>query len=234
MHSYGVGNPLAFRSSETHHAAAVVTRLTRYSIETRRRLIRAGYAHADAALRAGKLPLPGSSTPCFGGSPWSDHRARPKPQPGRQGLFSQGNMLIPVRKPPCRRFAAARVCRQALESSFSKSPESERSYRYRLPGELPQRSHQLYRSTLQSASVHLNILAKFSSIRKLSPLKNSSHRSLVMRTCFQKTPSESTSGIAHIHLWHIVFDFEYKRSQDGLFCRSCAMMDTDHCPSPQS
>jgi NTE family protein len=50
--TYKIGNPLGFQKSETDAAAAVSTRLTRYPGLTRNRILRAGYAHADAAFRA--------------------------------------------------------------------------------------------------------------------------------------------------------------------------------------
>jgi NTE family protein len=56
--SYQVGNPLGFGADETRQAAKVPTRLTRYTPVTRLLIIRAGYAHADAALRASKVPIP--------------------------------------------------------------------------------------------------------------------------------------------------------------------------------
>jgi NTE family protein len=56
--SYNVGNPLGFGADETRQAAEVPTRLTRYPAVTRRLIMRAGYAHADAALRASKVPMP--------------------------------------------------------------------------------------------------------------------------------------------------------------------------------
>lgn len=63
--SYQVGNPLGFTSSQTQDAASVPTRLTRYPVETRVRILRAGYAHADAALRASQLKLPVQSVASF-------------------------------------------------------------------------------------------------------------------------------------------------------------------------
>ena len=63
--TYQVGNPLGFSALETRRAAAVETRLTRYPAETRVRILRAGYAHADAALRASKVQIPVSVPPSF-------------------------------------------------------------------------------------------------------------------------------------------------------------------------
>jgi NTE family protein len=56
--TYHVGNPLGFSADETRHTAEVPTRLTRYSPVTRLLIVRAGYAHADAALRASKVKIP--------------------------------------------------------------------------------------------------------------------------------------------------------------------------------
>jgi NTE family protein len=67
--SYGIGNPLGFGASETKLAAEVPTRLTRYPVDVRVRIMRAGYAHADAALRASKITLPVSSGPSFAALP---------------------------------------------------------------------------------------------------------------------------------------------------------------------
>ena len=63
--SYGIANDLGFTAEQTRQAAEVETRLTRYPLATRMNIIRAGYAHADAALRASKIPLPNSETPDF-------------------------------------------------------------------------------------------------------------------------------------------------------------------------
>jgi NTE family protein len=62
---YRVGNPLNFTAEETRQAAAVPTRLTRYSVSVRTCVLRAGYAHADAALRASKLMIPINTPPSF-------------------------------------------------------------------------------------------------------------------------------------------------------------------------
>jgi len=53
--TYKAGNPLEFAKSETDAAAAIPTRLTRYPELTQNRIMRAGYAHADAAFRASTL-----------------------------------------------------------------------------------------------------------------------------------------------------------------------------------
>jgi NTE family protein len=63
--SYGIANDLGFTTEQTRQAAEVETRLTRYPLATRVNIIHAGYAHADAALRASKIPLPNSSKPDF-------------------------------------------------------------------------------------------------------------------------------------------------------------------------
>lgn len=65
VETYRVGNPLDFSSSETEQVAVVPTRLTKYPIHTRARILRAGYAHADAALRASRLNLPVKSVATF-------------------------------------------------------------------------------------------------------------------------------------------------------------------------
>lgn len=53
--TYKVGNPLDFAKVDSDIAAAVPTRLTRYPAGIQRLVMRAGYAHADAALRASSL-----------------------------------------------------------------------------------------------------------------------------------------------------------------------------------
>jgi NTE family protein len=63
--SYGVGNELGFTAEQTRQAAKVATRLTKYPRDTRVNIIRAGYAHADTALRASRIPLPNASKPDF-------------------------------------------------------------------------------------------------------------------------------------------------------------------------
>lgn len=50
-------------------AAVVPTRLTKFSAETRRLLIRAGYAHTAAALAASRVPIPHPCPPSFNGLP---------------------------------------------------------------------------------------------------------------------------------------------------------------------
>jgi NTE family protein len=67
--SYGIDNELSFTAEQTKQAAEVATRLTRYPIATRENILRAGYAQADAALRASKIALPNSSKPDFSGLP---------------------------------------------------------------------------------------------------------------------------------------------------------------------
>ncbi len=52
---YHGGNPLEFTKLETAAAAATPTRLTRYPGLTQNRIVRAGYAHTDAAFRASTL-----------------------------------------------------------------------------------------------------------------------------------------------------------------------------------
>jgi NTE family protein len=63
--AYHVGNPLNFTSAETRQAAQVPTRLTRYPAPVRTCVLRAGYAHADAALRAAKIVIPINTAPSF-------------------------------------------------------------------------------------------------------------------------------------------------------------------------
>ncbi|RQH12693.1 patatin-like phospholipase family protein [Bradyrhizobium sp. RP6] len=53
--AYNVGNPLDFTKADSDIAAAAPTRLTRYPTDTQKLIVRAGYAHADAALRASSL-----------------------------------------------------------------------------------------------------------------------------------------------------------------------------------
>jgi NTE family protein len=52
---YHSGNPLEFTKLETAAAAATPTRLTRYPSLTQNRIVRAGYAHADAAFRVSSV-----------------------------------------------------------------------------------------------------------------------------------------------------------------------------------
>jgi NTE family protein len=63
--TYRVGNPLNFTSPRTRQAAEVPTRLTRYPVPIRTLVLRAGYAHSDAALRASKINIPINSSPNF-------------------------------------------------------------------------------------------------------------------------------------------------------------------------
>jgi NTE family protein len=63
--TYNVGNPLDFGSSETQQVAEVPTRLTRYAVPIRASILRAGYAHSDAALRASKIDIPNKCSPSF-------------------------------------------------------------------------------------------------------------------------------------------------------------------------
>lgn len=67
--SYGKDNPLGFTADMTARAAVVPTRLTKFSAETRRLLIRAGYAHTAAALAASRVPIPHPCPPSFNGLP---------------------------------------------------------------------------------------------------------------------------------------------------------------------
>ncbi|MCW2276538.1 NTE family protein [Rhodoblastus acidophilus] len=55
VENYGVGNPLEFSSDSTKQAASVATRLTRFPNEVQDLMMKAGYAQADAALRASKV-----------------------------------------------------------------------------------------------------------------------------------------------------------------------------------
>ena len=55
VENYGVGNPLAFSSELTKQAASVATRLTKFPNEVQDLVMKAGYAQADAALRASKV-----------------------------------------------------------------------------------------------------------------------------------------------------------------------------------
>jgi NTE family protein len=69
--SYGKGNPLAFSAEMTAGAAVVPTRLTKFCKETRQLLVRAGYAHTEAALAASRVPIPHPDpcAPSFDGLP---------------------------------------------------------------------------------------------------------------------------------------------------------------------
>jgi NTE family protein len=63
--SYGKGNPLGFCAEMTARAAIVPTRLTKFSAETRLLLVRAGYAHTEAALTASRVRIPNPCIPSF-------------------------------------------------------------------------------------------------------------------------------------------------------------------------
>lgn len=55
---YGVGNPMNFSSAQSRTAASMPTRLTRFDAGLRECVMRAGYAHCDAALRGSGI-VPG-------------------------------------------------------------------------------------------------------------------------------------------------------------------------------
>jgi hypothetical protein len=63
------GNPLAFSADMMARAAAVPTRLTKFCKETRQLLVRAGYAHTEAALAVSRVRIPNSCAPSFEGLP---------------------------------------------------------------------------------------------------------------------------------------------------------------------
>jgi len=67
--SYGIDNELDFTVEQTRQAAGVATRLTRYPFAARVNIVRAGYAHCDAALRSSRIELPVSCRPTFDGLP---------------------------------------------------------------------------------------------------------------------------------------------------------------------
>jgi NTE family protein len=67
--SYGIGNPLAFDAEATSKAAQVKTRLTRYPSQVQNLVMMAGYAQADAALRASGLPGLLDCAPSFAALP---------------------------------------------------------------------------------------------------------------------------------------------------------------------
>jgi NTE family protein len=67
--SYGISNDLGFTTDQSKRAAEVPTRLTRYPLATRVNVVRAGYAHADAALRSSRITLPNACTPTFDALP---------------------------------------------------------------------------------------------------------------------------------------------------------------------
>jgi NTE family protein len=56
--SYGRGNPLGFSADMTHRVSIVPTRLTKFPKDTRLLIVRAGYAHTEAALSASRIPVP--------------------------------------------------------------------------------------------------------------------------------------------------------------------------------
>ena len=66
---YAVGNPLEFSAEMTRRASIIPTRLTRFSKQTRALLVKAGYAHTDAALRASRITMPNACPPSFDGLP---------------------------------------------------------------------------------------------------------------------------------------------------------------------
>jgi NTE family protein len=72
VESYGRENPLGFSLMDTQRSAAVPTRLIKYPAEIRELILRAGYAHCDAALRASKIPLPAACKPSFTNLPAVD------------------------------------------------------------------------------------------------------------------------------------------------------------------
>jgi len=67
--NYGAGNPPGFSAEATKQAAVVPTRLTRFSDGVQNLVMKAGYAHADAALRTSGLPDLIDSKPNFGSLP---------------------------------------------------------------------------------------------------------------------------------------------------------------------
>ena len=68
---HGPDNPLGFTEAETKLAASVKTRLKRFPGPVQRTVMRAGYAHADAALRQGGM-VPAGLEPSFDGLPSLD------------------------------------------------------------------------------------------------------------------------------------------------------------------
>ncbi|MDR7038803.1 NTE family protein [Methylobacterium sp. BE186] len=68
VEAHGPDNPLGFSEADTKRAAAVKTRLKRFPDEIQEVVMRAGYAHADAALRKSGLAIV-PSTPSFDGLP---------------------------------------------------------------------------------------------------------------------------------------------------------------------
>ncbi|WP_052083683.1 patatin-like phospholipase family protein [Methylobacterium oryzae] len=73
VQTYGPENPLGFTAADTKLAASVKTRLKRFPDHVQRTVMRAGYAHADAALRRGGMIPPGRA-PSFVGLPSIDRR----------------------------------------------------------------------------------------------------------------------------------------------------------------
>ena len=69
--SHETGNPLGFTAADTERAARVKTRLKRFPVEVQRVVMRAGYAHADAALRRAGM-VGAAPSPSFGGLPSLD------------------------------------------------------------------------------------------------------------------------------------------------------------------
>jgi hypothetical protein len=63
--SYGKGNQLGFTANMAAEAAVVPTRLTKFSKQTRKLLVRAGYAHTTAALTASRIQIPNPLAPSF-------------------------------------------------------------------------------------------------------------------------------------------------------------------------
>ncbi|WP_281287326.1 patatin-like phospholipase family protein [Methylobacterium terricola] len=66
--AHGPDNPLGFSEADTRRAAAVKTRLKRFPREIQEVVMKAGYAHADAALRRSSLTIV-PSTPSFDALP---------------------------------------------------------------------------------------------------------------------------------------------------------------------
>ena len=67
--AHGAGDPLGFSAEDTRRAAAVPTRLKRFPGQVQALVMRAGYAHADAALRSSDLGGVVVSPPSFEGLP---------------------------------------------------------------------------------------------------------------------------------------------------------------------
>lgn len=66
---YKNGNPLEFSDEATKSASRVATRLTRLPAEVQNLVMKAGYAHTDAALRASHFLGPACPPPSFDGLP---------------------------------------------------------------------------------------------------------------------------------------------------------------------